>query len=84
MTEFPLPENEEYNQESRSPILLVSVFVIAICGILYELLISTISSYFQGSSILHFSIIIGLFLSFMGVGSYLSRFIKNDLLTWFI
>ncbi|MEO0897398.1 MAG: polyamine aminopropyltransferase [Bacteroidota bacterium] len=69
---------------SKSPILLVSVFVIAICGILYELLISTISSYFQGSSILHFSIIIGLFLSFMGVGSYLSRFFKKDLLAWFI
>mgnify|MGYP000681098282 CR=1 FL=1 len=58
--------------------LLASVFIIAICGILYELLISTITSYFQGSSILHFSIVIGLFLSFMGIGSYASKFIKDD------
>lgn len=64
--------------------LLTSVFIIAICGILYELLISTMSSYFQGSSILHFSLVIGLFLSFMGVGSYLSRFLRDDLLTWFV
>ncbi len=64
--------------------LLTSVFIIAICGILYELLISTMSSYFQGSSILHFSLVIGLFLSFMGVGSYLSRYLKEDLLTWFV
>ena len=66
------------------PLLLASVFIIAICGILYELLISTISSYFQGSSVLHFSLVIGLFLSFMGVGSYLSRFLQRDLLSWFI
>lgn len=64
--------------------LLASVFIIAICGILYELLISTISSYFQGSSVLHFSIVIGLFLSFMGVGSFFSKYIKSDLAAWFI
>lgn len=65
-------------------ILLTSVFIIAICGILYELLISSISSYFQGSSILHFSLVIGLFLSFMGLGSYLSKFLDEDLLSWFV
>lgn len=69
---------------NRVPILLTSVLIIAVCGILYELLISSISSYFQGSSILHFSLVIGLFLSFMGVGSYLSKFIQKDLLPWFI
>ncbi|MEM7371077.1 MAG: polyamine aminopropyltransferase [Bacteroidota bacterium] len=69
---------------NRVPILLTSVLIIAVCGILYELLISSISSYFQGSSILHFSLVIGLFLSFMGVGSYVSKFIQKDLLPWFI
>ncbi len=58
--------------------------MIAICGILYELLISTITSYFQGSSILHFSIVIGLFLSFMGVGSFISKYIQEDLPAWFV
>lgn len=58
--------------------------MIATCGILYELLISTISTYFLGSSVLHFSITIGLFMSFMGVGSYLSKFINNHLLERFV
>ncbi|OFY93829.1 MAG: hypothetical protein A2309_01390 [Bacteroidetes bacterium RIFOXYB2_FULL_35_7] len=64
--------------------LLASVFIIATCGILYELLLGSISTYFLGSSILQFSITIGLFMFFMGVGSYLSRFIKENLLEAFI
>ena len=70
--------------QSRVAILLVSVCIIAICGLLYELLISTLTSYFQGNSVLHFSLVIGFFLSFMGVGSFLSRFIKKNLISWFI
>jgi spermidine synthase len=66
------------------PVLLTSVFIIATCGILYELLISSISTYFLGSSILQFSITIGLFMSFMGVGSYISRYFQHHLLDHFI
>ncbi len=65
-------------------ILIVSIFIIASCGLLYELLISSISSYLLGSSITHFSITIGLFMFFMGVGSYLSKFVENHLLERFI
>ncbi|MCU0341953.1 MAG: polyamine aminopropyltransferase [Spirosomaceae bacterium] len=65
-------------------VLLASVFMIATCGILYELLISTISTYFLGSSVLHFSVTIGLFMSAMGIGSYLSKYIENQLLERFI
>lgn len=72
------------SQNRKVATLLASVFIIAICGILYELLISTITSYFQGSSVLHFSIVIGLFLSFMGVGSFISKYIKDDLPAWFV
>jgi spermidine synthase len=73
------------SKKASIPILLFSVCIIAICGILYELLISTISSYFLGSSVLHFSVTIGLFLSFMGVGAYISRFIGDKhLLNTFI
>lgn len=75
-----MKENKRY----KVSILLTSVFIIAICGILYELLISTITTYFQGSSILHFSLVIGLFLSFMGVGAYLSKYLERNLLEWFI
>ncbi len=64
------------------PILFTSVFIIAGCGILYELLISSMSSYFLGSSILHFSLTIGFFLSAMGLGAYLSRWVKEEDLLW--
>lgn len=65
-------------------ILLASLLVLSSCAILYELLISTISSYLLGSSVLHFSITIGLFLSFLGVGAFLSRFVERNLLSRFI
>ncbi|MCB0360846.1 MAG: hypothetical protein KDD44_14455, partial [Bdellovibrionales bacterium] len=68
----------------HSTLLIASVFIIAMCGIVYELLVSTLSSYLLGSSVLHFSLTIGLFMFFMGVGSYLSKFITSDVLSRFI
>ncbi|MCS7019772.1 MAG: polyamine aminopropyltransferase [Cytophagales bacterium] len=66
------------------PVLLGSVFLIATCAIFYELLISTVSSYLQGGSVLQFSLTIGLFMFFMGIGSYVSRFFEKNLLDRFI
>lgn len=66
------------------PILLGSVFLIATCAILYELLISTVSSYFLGGSVLQFSLTIGLFMFFMGIGSYISKFFDKNLLDLFV
>lgn len=54
------------------------------CSIIYELLISTVSSYFLGDSVKQFSIIIGFYLAAMGFGSWLSRFFKNDLIFSFV
>ncbi|SFV49955.1 Spermidine synthase [hydrothermal vent metagenome] len=59
--------------------LLFGTFVIAICGLVYELLEGTISSYLLGDSIYHFSLVIGLFMSSMGIGAWLSRFIDERL-----
>jgi spermidine synthase len=64
--------------------LLASLLVLSACAILYELLISTVSAYLLGSSILHFSITIGLFLSFLGVGAYISKYLNEPLLSKFI
>ena len=73
------------SSSKTAPVLLFSVFIIAICGLLYELLISSISAYFLGSSILHFSLTIGFFLTFMGIGAFFSKFLKDEkLLTAFI
>ena len=73
-----------HSERAVYPALLISVLIIAGCGILYELLLSSISSYFLGNSILQFSFTIGLFMFFMGVGSYLSKYIQNNLFDTFI
>jgi len=67
------------NIKGKELALLFGTFVIAICGLVYELLESTLSSYLLGDSIYHFSLIIGLFMSSMGVGAWLSRFIEQRL-----
>ncbi len=64
--------------------LLAAVFVIAVCGLVYELIAASLSSYLLGGSITHFSIVIGVFLSAMGLGSYLTRFVNTRLPDAFI
>lgn len=64
--------------------LLASVFVIAICGLVYELLAASLSTYLLGSSVTHFSIVIGVFLTAMGLGSYLTRYVIRYLADTFI
>ena len=69
---------------TKTGALLVSVFTIATCGLIYELLAGTIASYLLGDSVTQFSTIIGVYLFSMGVGSYLSRYFQRDLITSFI
>ncbi|MCI0413263.1 polyamine aminopropyltransferase [bacterium] len=63
--------------------LLASIFLVAACGLIYELLIATASSYLVGSSVTQFSISIGVFIGSMGLGSYFSQRVRG-LLTVFI
>lgn len=65
-------------------LLLLSVFVIATCGLIYELIAGTLASYLLGDSITQFSTIIGTYLFAMGIGSWLSKYLDGDLLKWFI
>ena len=65
--------------------LIISVFIVASCGLAYELIIAALASYLLGDSILQFSSIIGLYLFSMGIGAHLTRYIKDeDALTRFI
>ena len=64
--------------------LLVSVFVIAACGLVYELAAGALASYLLGDSVLQFSTVIGTYLFAMGVGSYLSRFFEHQLVAHFL
>jgi len=64
--------------------LLASVFIVAACGLVYELAAGTLASYLLGDSILQFSTVIGTYLFAMGVGSYLSRFFERQLVAHFL
>lgn len=68
----------------RTPLLFLNVIIIATCGLIYELLAATVSSYVLGDSVTQFSLIIGVYLSAMGLGSYLSRFVEKNVAEKFI
>lgn len=59
-------------------ILILSVFVVASCGLAYELIAGALSSYLLGDSILQFSTIIGCYLFAMGVGAHVSKYVRDD------
>ena len=65
-------------------LLLASVFVVAACGLVYELAAGALASYLLGDSVLQFSTIIGIYLFAMGVGSWLSRYIERQLIAQFL
>jgi spermidine synthase len=64
--------------------LLVSVFVVAACALVYELAAGALASYVLGDSILQFSTVIGTYLFAMGAGSWLSRFFDRQLPAHFL
>lgn len=65
-------------------LLLISVLVIATCGIVYELIAGTLASYLLGDSVTQFSTIIGTYLFSMGIGSWLAKYIKKNLVQNFV
>jgi len=69
---------------NRTPLLFLNVFVIATCGLIYELLAGTLASYVLGDSVTQFSLIIGIYLFAMGVGSWLSSFIEKHIAEKFV
>src|SRR5690348_17184468 len=69
---------------SRTPILLGNVLVIAVCGLVYELQAAALSSFVLGDSVTQYSLIIGLYLSAMGLGAWLSGFVRGGLARAFL
>ncbi len=70
--------------EPREIILLASVFVVAVAGLIYELIAGTLSTYLLGSSVTVFSVVIGMFLSAMGLGAFVAQYITTRLVRAFI
>lgn len=63
--------------------LLGTTLIVAVAGLIYELIAATVSSYLLGDSVRQFSFVIGVFLSAMGVGAWLSRYV-SDAVTGFM
>jgi spermidine synthase len=59
--------------------LLTMVLVIAAAGLVYELVMAAVASYVLGDSVRQFSTVIGVYLSALGLGAYLSQFIQRRL-----
>lgn len=85
---MPTPSIESSPAPARvapaETLLLASVFVIAACGLVYELAAGALASYLLGDSVLQFSTVIGCYLAAMGLGSWLSRFIERQLVAQFL
>ena len=69
---------------NRTPVFFLNVLIVATCGLIYELLAGTLASYVLGDSITQFSLIIGIYLSALGAGAWLSGFIEKGLARRFI
>jgi spermidine synthase len=70
---------------SPSRLLILSVFVVASCGLAYELVAGALASYLLGDSVLQFSTIIGAYLFAMGIGAHLSKYVREpDVLARFV
>ncbi|NLK94142.1 MAG: polyamine aminopropyltransferase [Clostridiales bacterium] len=75
---------EEKQKIFNYKLLMITTLIISGCSIIYEVLISSVSSYLVGDSIKQFSITIGIYMCSMGIGSYISKYIKNNLFDWFV
>ena len=80
--------SEERDQSSlgrrRRLVLLVSIFVIGACGLIYELVAGAAASYLMGDSVTQYSLVIGAFLAAMGLGSWITQWFERDLLGVFL
>lgn len=70
----------------RAPLVqwYLSVLVIATCGLIYELLAGTLASYVLGDSVRQFSLVIGVYLSALGAGAWVSRFVDRKVARTFV
>src|SRR3989442_8593449 len=67
-----------------SSAIYLSVVVVATAGLVSELLAAAAASYLLGDSITQFSTVIGAYLLAMGIGSFLSRYVRRGVAARFV
>jgi spermidine synthase len=71
-------------EPANAALLLGMVLVTATSGLVYELSMAAVASYLLGDSVTQFSLVIGIYLSAMGLGAYLSRHVERSLTRAFV
>src|SRR5687768_17841769 len=66
-------------------VLILSMFLTGGCGMVYEYVLCTVSTYILGNSIEQWSFIMALMLLMMAIGGFLQKFLSDDnLITKFV
>lgn len=65
-------------------LLYTTVVLVAICGLVYELVAGAVSTYLLGDSVTQLSTVIGVHLSAMGVGAWLSKYVEERVAERFV
>ena len=68
------------NHRKERAVIYILTFVMGGCGVAYEYTLSKIGSDLMGNSVAQWAIIIGLMMFFMGIGSDVQKYIKDDLI----
>ena len=74
--QFPFRWLQKTSREST--VLYISMFVMGACGLAYEYTLSKVASDILGNSIRQWAVIIGVMMFFMGVGSDVQKYLKNQ------
>ena len=65
-------------------LLYVTVVLVATCGLVYELVAGAVSTYLLGDSVTQLSTVIGVHLSAMGIGAWLSKYVEERVASHFV
>ena len=65
-------------------LLYITVVLVATCGLVYELVAGAVSTYLLGDSVTQLSTVIGVHLSAMGVGAWLSKYVEDRVAERFV
>jgi spermidine synthase len=66
-------------ERTREVTLLACVLVVAVAGLVYELIAGTLTTYLLGNSVTVFSLVIGVFLASMGLGAFVAKYVEGQL-----
>ncbi len=68
----------------RAAVVYLTVLAISTFGLVFELLAGTVASYLIGESVVQFATVTGAFLSAMGLGAWLTRYLETELARRFL